>query len=134
MPVNRAPNIPTTGLGLSLDPVARLPAPLFLIPRVDIVTKRDTGQNTAHLPLIRLLCLWLLANRIIRGLGRMSYCRPHRPVPIRTFIYVRLRRIIPRRPTHLKTCIYARPRRIIPLRAITWIRLFKLNKYKKSAL
>jgi hypothetical protein len=123
MPVNRAPNIPTTGLGLSLDPVARLPAPLFLIPRVGFVINGDTGQNTARaMPLLLLQRLRLLANLIIRGLGPMSYYRPPRPVPIRMFTYARPHRITPHLPTHLRTFIYARPRRIIPLPATTWIR------------
>lgn len=125
MPVNRAPNIPTIGLAPNPDLAARLPAPLFLIPRVGIVIQGDTGQNTAHSLLLLALVLVLvlvLVKRLTRGLGPMFYCRPPRNVLIKTFIYVRPRRIIPHLLTPLKTCIYAHPRRITPLPATTLIR------------
>lgn len=130
MPVNRAPNIPTIGPVLNPDPAARLLAPLFLIPCVGCVIKRDTGQNTAQaLPL--LVPLRPSAKQIIRVLGPMFYCRPPRHASfvrllritlLRPASYVRPRRITPLRPTHLKTFIYVRPLRITLLPATTWIR------------
>jgi len=123
MQVNRAPNIPVIGLDPNLDLVARLLAPLFLIPRVAFVIKRDTGQNTAlAVPVPVPVPVPILVKRLTRGLGPMSYCRPPRPVPIRTFIYARPLPITPRPSIHLKAFTYAHHLPITLLPATTWIR------------
>ncbi len=117
MPANRVPNIPTIGHDPNLDPGARLLAPLFLIPRVGFVIKKDTGQNTARPSL-----LLPPVKRLTRGLGQMSYFPPLRPAPMWIRISARPRRITHLRPTPMKARIYAHPLRITLLPAITWIR------------
>jgi hypothetical protein len=135
MPVNRAPNIPTIGPDPSPDLVARLLAPLFLIPHAGLVINGDTGQNTALVFQFPVLVL-VPAKWLTSGLGPMFYCRlprpasyarhlritPHQPTHLKTFISARPLRITPHLPTPLKAFISAHPLRITLLPATTWIR------------